>query len=277
MSDDLRASDNDRNGICQALDAALGDGQLSAEEHRERVSAATRATTLGELQALVADLQIHPAAEQPAPSRLRIHGRRAWIAVAVALLLLGAAIAWGLQGDNPSAPSASTAPATSSAAAGSSATATSPPAPPPPRLLTLSGVSGFLAQMRAQFGDTLGYQLNIYQEQAVVERPDTGNPQKVVSWLFRDGNWSSVGPKMAVASRLVVGDLSKFDVQAVVGVVQQAPQTLQIYDANQIFLTIESRKDGGLHLQINASDGALSGTIVLAADGTVTQIAPPVR
>ncbi|MGD1174223.1 DUF1707 domain-containing protein [Mycobacterium seoulense] len=274
MSDDLRASDNDRNRICQALDAALGDGQLSTEEHRERVSAATRATTLRELQALVADLQIHPATEQPAS---RLHGRRAWIAVTGALVLLAAAIAWGLQGDNPSGPSASTTPTTGSAAAGSSATTTSPPAPPPPRLLTLSGVSGFLAQMRAQFGDTLGYQLNIYQEQAVVERPDTANPHKVVSWLFRDGNWASVGPEMAVASRLVVGDLSKFDVQAVVSVVQQAPQTLQIYDANRLFLTIESRKDGGLRLQINASDGALSGTIVLAADGTVTDIAPPVR
>ncbi|BBY00736.1 DUF1707 SHOCT-like domain-containing protein [Mycobacterium seoulense] len=274
MSDDLRASDNDRNRICQALDAALGDGQLSTEEHRERVSAATRATTLRELQALVADLQIHPATEQPAS---RLHGRRAWIAVTVALVLLAAAIAWGLQGDNPSGPSASTTPTTGSVAAGSSATTTSPPAPPPPRLLTLSGVSGFLAQMRAQFGDTLGYQLNIYQEQAVVERPDTANPHKVVSWLFRDGNWTSVGPEMAVASRLVVGDLSTFDVQAVVSVVQQAPQTLHIYDANQLFLTIESRKDGGLRLQINASDGALSGTIVLAADGTVTDIAPPVH
>ncbi|MGD1349331.1 DUF1707 domain-containing protein [Mycobacterium seoulense] len=274
MSDDLRASDNDRNRICQALDAALGDGQLSTEEHRERVSAATRATTLGELQALVADLQIHPATEQPAS---RLHGRRAWIAVTVALVLLAAAIAWGLQGDNPSGPSASTTPTTGSVAAGSSATTTSPPAPPPPRLLTLSGVSGFLAQMRAQFGDTLGYQLNIYQEQAVVERPDTANPHKVVSWLFRDGNWTSVGPEMAVASRLVVGDLSTFDVQAVVSVVQQAPQTLHIYDATQLFLTIESRKDGGLRLQINASDGALSGTIVLAADGTVTDIAPPVH
>ncbi|OBH09748.1 hypothetical protein A5695_23435 [Mycobacterium sp. E1747] len=134
-----------------------------------------------------------------------------------------------------------------------------------------------LAQMRTQFGDTLGYQLNIYQTQVVVMRPDTANPRKVVSWLCRDGNWASVGPENAVSSRLVVGDLSKFDVQAVVGVVQQAPQTLHIYDADRIFLTIESRKDGGLHLQISASDGALSGTIVLAPDGSITQVAPPVR
>lgn len=180
-----------------------------------------------------------------------------------------------MQRDNPAAPSASTAP--SAATAGPAAAPTSTPPPPPPRLLTLSGVSGVLTAMRTQFGDTYGYQLNIYQDQVVVQRPDTANAQKVVTWLYRDGNWASVGPKMAVSSRLAVGDLSKFDVQAVVGVVQQAPQTLHVYDANRVFLAVESRKDGGLNLRVNVSDGALSGTIALAADGTVTQISPPAR
>ncbi|OBG83363.1 hypothetical protein A9X05_02220 [Mycobacterium sp. E3298] len=271
MIDDTRASDNDRNRTCEALDAALGDGQLSTEEHRERVSAATRATTLRELRSLLADLQIHPAAERAPSSPSGINRRRAGIAAAVALVLVGG-VAWGLQRDTPSAPAPSAAP---SAAPSSSAAMTTTPTPPPPQLLSLSGVSGVLAQMRTQFGDTLGYQLNIYQTQVVVMRPDTANPQKVVSWLGRDGNWASVGPENAVSSRLVVGDLSKFDVQAVVDVVQQAPQTLHIYDANRIFLAIESRKDGGLRLQISVSDGPLSGTIVLAPDGTVTQVAPP--
>ncbi|WP_374021460.1 DUF1707 domain-containing protein [Mycobacterium sp. HNNTM2301] len=273
MIDDTRASDNDRNRTCEALDAALGDGQLSTEEHRERVSAATRATTLRELQSLVADLQIHPAAERPPSSPPGITRRRAWAGLAIALVLVGAGVAWGLQRDTPSAPAPSAAPT----AAPSSAAMTTTPAPPMPQLLTLSGVSGVLAQMRTQFGDTLGYQLNIYQTQVVVMRPDTANPRKVVNWLGRDGNWATVGPENAVSSRLVVGDLSKFDIQAVVDVLQQAPQTLHIYDANRIFLAIESRKDGGLHLQINASDGALSGTIVLAPDGSITQVAPPVH
>ncbi|OBH80029.1 hypothetical protein A5681_04750 [Mycobacterium scrofulaceum] len=272
MIDDTRASDTDRNRTCEALDAALGDGQLSTEEHRERVSAATRATTLRELGSLLADLQIHPAAARPPSSTSGISRRRVGVAAAVAVVLIGGGIAWGLQRDTPSAPAPSAAP---SAAPSSSAAMTTTPTPPPPQLLSLSGVSGVLAQMRTQFGDTLGYQLNIYQTQVVVMRPDTANPQKVVSWLCRDGNWANVGPENAVSSRLVVGDLSKFDVQAVVDVVQQAPQTLHIYDANRIFLAIESRKDGGLHLQINVSDGALSGTIVLAPDGTVTQVAPP--
>src|SRR6202030_3912572 len=52
-----RAKDRDRNDSCQVLDDALSDGERSMEEHRERVSAATTATTLGELQSLVSDLQ----------------------------------------------------------------------------------------------------------------------------------------------------------------------------------------------------------------------------
>ena len=106
MSDDTRASDDDRNAICQVLDAALGDGQLSTEEHRERVAAATRATTLRELRSLVTDLQIRPASEQPPASRAPIGRRGAWIAVACALVLLGAGLAWGLPRDTPSAPTA---------------------------------------------------------------------------------------------------------------------------------------------------------------------------
>ena len=56
-----RATDDDRTTTCQLLDLALDDGQLSMEEHRQRVSSATKAVTLGELQTLVSDLQIRSA------------------------------------------------------------------------------------------------------------------------------------------------------------------------------------------------------------------------
>src|SRR4029078_2969591 len=60
-----RAKDSDRTATCQVLDTALADGQLSMEEHRQRVSAPTHATTLGELWSLVGDLQ----ATNPQPLR----------------------------------------------------------------------------------------------------------------------------------------------------------------------------------------------------------------
>lgn len=278
VSDNLRATDDDRNNTCEALDAALGDGQLSTEEHRERVSAATRATTLGELQSLVSDLQVHPLPDSApgAPSSTR--NRALWIVVAAALTLtlLGAGIAWTFQrgASSPSAVNPAPAPSSTADTTGSAATSTSTPSTP---LLTFSGVTGVLAQMRTQFGDTLGYQLNIYQEQVVVIRPDTANAHKIVTWVYRNGSWMSLGPTPSPLPGSAVGDLGKFDVQAVLGVVQQAPQSLRIYDANRIFLTIESHKDGSLGLRIHVSDGSLSGSIALDADGRVTQISPPAR
>ena len=62
-----RAKDNDRNDTCAVLDSALADGQLSNEEHRQRVAAATNAATLGQLQALVTDLPEKEKAGGPPP------------------------------------------------------------------------------------------------------------------------------------------------------------------------------------------------------------------
>ena len=106
-----RAKDSDRNDTCQILDSALADGQLSMEEHRQRVATATTAATLGDLQALVDDLQTDNAPVQlpdlkqpprmPRPdARGGGWGMRA--AVAGVLVVLGIAIGWGLYGNTPS-------------------------------------------------------------------------------------------------------------------------------------------------------------------------------
>jgi DUF1707 SHOCT-like domain len=64
-----RAKDSDRTETCLVLDTALAEGQLSMAEHRQRVSAATHATTVGELWSLVTDLPatnpVQPFATQP--------------------------------------------------------------------------------------------------------------------------------------------------------------------------------------------------------------------
>jgi hypothetical protein len=60
---DIRASDADRDRITDILRDALAEGRLNAEEHSERVDAAYKAKTVGELRPLVRDL---PAAGEPA-------------------------------------------------------------------------------------------------------------------------------------------------------------------------------------------------------------------
>ena len=78
------------------------------EEHRERVSAATKAVTLGDLHALVADLQTDstalqlPAAKAP-PKLPRTGGGWGVLAAAfVVSVLLGVGIGWGLYGNTRS-------------------------------------------------------------------------------------------------------------------------------------------------------------------------------
>ncbi|MGX1976222.1 DUF1707 SHOCT-like domain-containing protein [Streptomyces kronopolitis] len=72
MTDDLpelRASDADRERVAEILRDAVAEGRLAMEEFDERLEAAYRARTYGELAPLTADLPA--AAAAPAPLSLR--------------------------------------------------------------------------------------------------------------------------------------------------------------------------------------------------------------
>ena len=166
-----RAKDSDRDDTCQVLDTALSEGQLSMEEHRQRVSAATNAATLGELQSLVADLQTSnapvqlPTLKSPKPT-LAGAGWRMRIAVAAVLVLLGIGIGWGIFGNN--SPLGSSSPDPGAKPDGISANTQAPP-----RLLhSTNGLNGLLEQARKKWGDTMGYSLTVYPDYAVMERAD---------------------------------------------------------------------------------------------------------
>ncbi|MEV3989360.1 DUF1707 domain-containing protein [Streptomyces sp. NPDC049837] len=62
----IRASDADRDRIADILRDALAEGRIDAEEHGERVEAAYRAKTLGELEPLVRDLPAARPDREPA-------------------------------------------------------------------------------------------------------------------------------------------------------------------------------------------------------------------
>ncbi|MQY32183.1 hypothetical protein SRB17_01250 [Streptomyces sp. RB17] len=64
-SPDLRASDSDRERVAEVLRDALAEGRLDMEEFEERLEAAYKARTYGELAPLTRDL---PAAGAPAPA-----------------------------------------------------------------------------------------------------------------------------------------------------------------------------------------------------------------
>ncbi|MFI0907526.1 DUF1707 domain-containing protein [Streptomyces sioyaensis] len=66
---ELRASDADRERVAEILRDAVAEGRLAMEEFDERLEAAYRARTYGELEPLTADLPV--AAAAPAPLSLR--------------------------------------------------------------------------------------------------------------------------------------------------------------------------------------------------------------
>jgi hypothetical protein len=270
-----RATDSDRDGICQILDAALDEGQLSMEEHRKRVSAATNAVTLGELQSLVSDLQIHQApAQLKSPSRGRIRGWGIWIAVAAVLLLLGLGIGWGLFGNTTSTPRSSD-PAAKTDGSPAAAIPSAAPSTAPTQLQSAAGLTSLLAQIRERFGDTNGYQLLVYPDYAVIFRADPRNDRRAVSYDFQNGGWIQI-PAGMIPTGTAVTDLGKFGVAAVIGALRDAPQTLKINDPKLTYLIIDGKPGGGLDMSIYVTDTAdHSGYIKIAPDGTVTAIYPP--
>ncbi|MFP3992152.1 DUF1707 domain-containing protein [Streptomyces sp. E11-3] len=81
MTDDdlpeLRASDTDRERVAERLREAVAEGRLDMEEFEERLDAAYKARTYGELEPLTRDL---PATTGPAPSPIAPAASGSWAA-----------------------------------------------------------------------------------------------------------------------------------------------------------------------------------------------------
>jgi hypothetical protein len=226
-----RARDDDRSKTCQVLDSALGDGQLSMEEHRERVAAATKAATLGDLQTLVDDLQTDNAPvqlpnlkEPSAPRQAAAAGaKRAWgytLAVATVLVVLGVAIGWGLYGNSSSPLDFTTDP-------GAKADGVVPIVNTPPvELQSLGGLSGLFDQMRKKFGDTRGYSLSIRPQRADLNRADPRDDRRVLSYDYQ-GGWGNPSSSTRSDDDRTV-DLANFDYPAIIGLVRGAPDILKL-------------------------------------------------
>jgi hypothetical protein len=286
-----RAKDSDRTDTCQVLDGALAEGQLSMEEHRGRVSAATHATTLGELQSLIDDLQptgsTHPPATQ-SPSRRR----PVVIAAAAGLAVVIGGIAWSMSSDS-STPTATTTSSSATAApethvqtAVPSTTAEVPedPAPvvlaPPQQLHTAEGMAGVIAEMRKRFGDTTGYELAITPDEAILARPDPTDDRSKLIYSFR-GGWGdpSTRPRSDTDD---VTDLGAFDVQAAAAALQAAPETLHIApsDVSETFIDIDHIADpagpGALELlvKVTTTSGA-NGFLYLDGASNIKRVEYP--
>jgi hypothetical protein len=273
-----RAKDSDRNDTCQVLDSALADGQLSMDEHRTRVALATQAETLGDLQSLVSDLQTDNAPVQlpDLKKQRRVpSGTAGWgmrLAVAGVLVALGIGIGWGLYGNTTSPLSFTTDPGAKSDGIPAKVITA------PTQLHSLGGLNGLFEQMRQRFGDTMGYDVVIYPEYAVLYRPDPSDERRKLSYTYRGGFDDPTTSAKSEDDVLV--DLAAFDVKTAVAILRGAPETVGLNPADvrkdSTYLTIDPTRDpttpGELTLRANVSSDFGSGSVTFAGDGTVKRI-----
>jgi hypothetical protein len=254
------------------------------EEHRQRVATATTAATLGDLQALVSDLQNDNAPVQlpdlKAPSRISVAtaaGNRAGLgirlAVAAVLVLLGIGIGWGMYGNTTSPLSFTTDP-------GAKPDGVAPVVLTAPRQLqSLGGLTGLITQMKQRFGDTMGYRLLIYPDYGSLDRADPNDNRRKISYDYR-GGWGDGDDPEALSDGDRLIDFSTMDLKALVGVLRGAPDTLGIkrVDVKSTYLIIDPSKDpsaGDIDVTIYVSSDFGSGQIETSGDGTVKRINYP--
>lgn len=97
-NDDVRIGDAEREQVAQRLNAHVGSGRLDLAEFEQRVDAAYRARTRGELATVLADLPEqarHPAASRPVHGRLVAAAWGQWLVTAVIVLAIWAATSIG--------------------------------------------------------------------------------------------------------------------------------------------------------------------------------------
>ncbi|MBI3217738.1 MAG: DUF1707 domain-containing protein [Mycobacterium sp.] len=275
-----RAKDSDRNDTCAVLDSALSDGQLSMEEHRQRVAAATTAATLGDLADLVSDLQnanapvqlpnLKPARKLPSAAG---GGWGIRTAIAGVLVVLGIAIGWGLYGNTPS-------PFNFTSDPGAKPDGVAPVVlTPPKQLQSLGGLTGLLEQMKQKFGDTQGYRVVVYPDYASLDRPDPNEDRRKLSYTYRGGWDDPSTTSKSEGDRLV--DLSQFDQKAVIGILRGAPETLGMKpaDITNQYLIIEPSGDpttpDAVSISMYISSDFGSGSIVVGPDGSTKRISYP--
>jgi hypothetical protein len=274
-----RAKDSDRNDTCQVLDSALAEGQLSMEEHRQRVATATTATTLGQLADLVSDLQNSNAPvkmpDLTKPARLQSGGWGMRAAVAGVLVVLGVAIGWGLYGNTSSPLSFETDPGAKSDGIPAKVLT------PPRQLQSLGGLTGLFEQMKQKFGDTNGYDLTIFADYASLERPDPAEPRRALSYAYR-GGWGDPSETSTSSDDAEV-NLLQFDIPTLVGLIRGAPETLGIKpdEVKSTHISIGPNSDmtappGSIEISIYVSpEFGNSGYIELNGDATLKQVNYP--
>lgn len=208
----VRARDSDRVEICAIVDAALADGQLSADEHATRTRSAMRAKFTADLDRIVRDLQVPGELAGAAILTGDRPARRWWVPVAV--LAVAAALGAGagsVAQDEPPPGAAAAAEA-------------EPESAPLPDLLTADGLRFFIDAYRREFGDTVIDTVSVHPELVLVQRLERGSPR---NFHFDEDGFGEVGVAVPsnAAGRPI--DLADIDLMTLAAILAGAPASVR--------------------------------------------------
>lgn len=216
----VRARDADRAATCSMLDAALGDGQLSDDDHRALTELAGAAKTLGELAELTADLQQRsdaPAGPRPPRSR-----HRQWFSSVVVLVTLVAGIAGFALMYRPAVDRSMPGRAELEAVA--------PLVIPTPSPVTVEGITLFRDNYRARFGDTMVDDVSFFPEHASVTRQSSVRDTLAEDYTYYGGFVASGDPSSRRSGTVAV-DLASLDMVALERLIRSALERLGVEKA----------------------------------------------
>ena len=256
-----RARDADRTAACELIEAAYADGQLSLEEHDARITRALEARTIGELRGLTDDLQGErqpepqpPRAKRPTPRRSRLPRLRlprrvqAWH-IAVLGTALGVACI----------------PALMLLTRGG-------------EMLTVEGLEALVEAARDDLGSTRIDSVIVFESHAVLWRAQAGSPDRAESFTYRRraiGGGFDEWTKSTREARETFVDLARVDVQAVIDLLERAPDLVRVDDVDRErrYLRIESADGGRIYIYLT-NEFSEDGSIIASLDGEIREVDP---
>ncbi|MEV4237842.1 DUF1707 domain-containing protein [Nocardia sp. NPDC049737] len=256
----IRARDTDRADVCGLLDAALTDGQITEDEHAARTAKAMSAKSFGELDAIVGDLQIPDNLVDAPVVRVDRRRPRRWLAP---VAVIGAAAVLG-------------------AAVGGIASCAGGPFGPSehvPTLTTGAGLAYFLAEYRAEFGDTKADEVSLYPGYVLFERAAVGNPAATARYYY-NGTFREPDIRTGRKPDAPTVDLAAIDLRAIAGLLAGAPQSIKVPNGTVTYYAFRHATNGpvdsGPAVEIYARNPAgASGNMTATFTGEPLRVSPP--
>ncbi|MEU2172910.1 DUF1707 domain-containing protein [Nocardia sp. NPDC019219] len=257
----IRARDTDRADVCGLLDAALADGQLTAGEHSARTAKAMGAKSFGELDALIDDLQVPDDLANAPVVRVDRRRPRRWLAPVstIAAALVAGAMVGAISRCGVDLP-------------GSSEKV--------PDMTTGAGLSYFLAEYRAEFGDLIADDVTLYPKYALVDRQKPGNAAQTGDYRYDGDFGTSRASERKAGTRTF--DLAAIDVPAIARLLAGAPQTVKCPDGVISHVSLQFDSPGAVDpgpvvdIHVNCPGGA-SGYAKVTFAGEPLAVFPPSR